>query len=56
MFKTYLDSTNKLFSPLVRSVLNLLVLMQGEAVTLAELGEYTRAASLLEDLIKVGTL
>lgn len=28
------------------------VALEGEAVTLAELGEYTRAASLLEDLIK----
>lgn len=30
--------------------------MQGAAVTLAELGEYTRAASLLEDLTKVWLL
>lgn len=32
-----------------------LVYMQGEAVILAELGEYTREASLLEDIIKVST-
>lgn len=31
------------------------VVLQGAAVTLAELGEYTRAASLLEDLTKVGS-
>lgn len=29
---------------------------QGAAVTLAELGEYTRAASLLEDLTKVNII
>lgn len=28
--------------------------LQGAAVTLAELGEYTRASTLLEDLAKVG--
>lgn len=30
------------------------VVLQGAAVTLAELGEYTRAASLLEELTEVG--
>lgn len=35
---------------------NFFVLMQGQAVTLVELGDYTQAASLLEDLIKVGAL
>lgn len=32
-----------------------LIYMQGEAVILAELGEYTRAAFLLEDIIKVSS-
>lgn len=32
-----------------------LIYMQGEAVILAELGEYSQAASLLEDIIKVGS-
>lgn len=29
--------------------------MQGEAVILAELGQYTQAASMLEEIIKVGS-